>query len=137
MATGFSLLQDDTFYKKVITDPTSQWIDGVKYEGDPQITYDPFEGTWEYYRSGEEGMIEEGGVNSSDIIMVITEANLATHEDFENSNTKADIIYLEDPQLNPAAYSYVVFRKLEMVTNGGFALLSGNKEYICIREGKL
>ena len=135
---GFTLLTDEILFKKIITpDPNGQLVNGIWFGGDPVISYEELEGIWEPYQKGQDNVVLPEGVTSSDALVLFSEAELLTHSDLVGNTNKADIVYVEDPEVDPTAKAYVVWYKAPWIGNGGFELLMGHGEYVLVRQEKL
>lgn len=137
---GFSILEDDPIYLEVdVPSIDGQFIGGIWYEGTPQQkVYEEFEGIWEPFTTGIGAKVLPQGVSSSDSLSLFTEKSLKTYSDLDDDASKADKVFITDPEdLSTASHPYIVYNKAPWVQNKGFRLLGGHFEYILIRQEKL
>ncbi|BAV80939.1 hypothetical protein [Vibrio phage RYC] len=128
----FSLMQQATFYKQVVTEKT-RWEGGVVYYDDQVITYEPFKGAKEGYRDGETSLVLPAKTSTSTAYMLSTNEKLTTYVN-TGDKTKADKIYLENPEDNPNAKQYYVRAVEEWDTGEGFTFLADHYMYLIIGQ---
>lgn len=130
---GFKLIQDDIYYKKVITF-NGEWVKGV-YVKNETITYEEVEGNIDPYNKGASAFVLPEGVGSSDSYVFYTDEELKTHKSLQSGSNLADIVYLTDPEEDTSSEEYTVFEKRKWPKNSGFMLIDDNhNEYLLIRE---
>lgn len=135
----FKLLTTVEMWKRVINYGTGDYIDGVWVEDTSQtITYEPIQGRRQPYPRAETNMVLPSGVRSTDTQRLWTEQDLVVDNDLKGTSTIADVIYFEDPTLNPNTHGYVVYEREDWDLQGAFKLINKNfNKYVCIRQEKL
>ena len=136
---GFSLLEDDVLYKKVVTSSTGHFENGLWIDGEEVIAYPSFEGTYEPFNESQNSMVLPTGVLSSDAILIYTNViDLKTANDLKGRATNPDIIYLEDPTTDATILdAYEIKDKELWKANKGFSLLDDDYGYyLAIRLAK-
>lgn len=132
----FKLLSTVTMWKEVI-EVGGDFVDGLWAE-DPTITYEEIQGRRQPYPRAESNMNLPSGVTSKDTQRLWTEQELVVDNDLQGTSTIADVIYFEDPTLNPDAWGYVVYDKEDWDLQGDFKLIKKDfNKFVCIRQEKL
>ena len=105
---GFSLLEDDVLYKKVVTSSTGHFENGLWIDGEEVI------------------------------LIYTNVIDLKTANDLKGRATNPDIIYLEDPTTDATILdAYEIKDKELWKANKGFSLLGDDYGYyLAIRLGK-
>lgn len=133
----FKLLSTVTMWKKVVID-TGYFEYGLWIEGEPDITYEEIQGRRQPYPRAESNMNLPSGVTSKDTQRLWTEEELVVDNDLKGTSTIADVIYFEDPEVNPDAWGYVVYDKEDWDLQGDFKLIKNDfNKFVCIRQEKL
>lgn len=133
----FKLLRTVTMWKKVVID-TGYFEYGLWIEGEPDITYEEIQGRRQPYPRAESNMNLPSGVTSKDTQRLWTEEELVVDNDLQGTSTIADVVYFEDPTLNPDAWGYVVYDKEDWDLQGDFKLIKKDfNKFVCIRQEKL
>ena len=138
----FSLLLDRVLYRKmVLNDKDGAVIDGTYYPSDEFLTiYPTFEAEWEPFAGDQETKVLPEGVSSDGAVMIFSECELQVARNHKGRFIEGDVVYLEDPVVNPTTQEYIVFDKEEFTesTNSGmpdFELLDEDSfDYICVRK---
>lgn len=134
----FRLLTTVPMWKQIIEYPDGDYVDGVWVEGTPIVTYEEIQGRRQPYPRAESNMVLPSGVRSSDTQRLWTEQDLVVDNDLQGTSTVADVIYFEDPRVNPVAHGYVVYDREDWDLQGSFKLINKDfNKYVCIRQEKL
>jgi hypothetical protein len=135
---GFSLIVEDTLYRKDISTTGGSWVDGVYYKGNETISYTEFSGLTEAFQKGITSMSLPEGVSNEEMLYLYTSTSLKTHKSLAQESNLADIVYLVDPEVDGSAEAYTVWDKAPHDLNQGFSLIDGNcSEFILIRENRV
>lgn len=136
---GFSLLEDDVLYKKVVTSSTGHYDNGLWVSGVEVLSYPTFFGTFEPFSDSQNSMVLPTGVLSSDAILIYTNViDLKTANDLKGRATNPDVIYLTDPSADATIIdAYEVKDKELWKANKGFSLLDDDYGYyLAVRLAK-
>lgn len=135
----FKLLTTVPMWKKVVEEGDGDFVDGVWVEdSEPNVTYFPVQGRRQPYPRAEANMNLPSGVTSKDTQRLWTEEDLVVDNDLSGKATIADVIYFEDPEVNPSASGYVVYDREDWDLQGNFKLIKKDfNKYVCIRQEKL
>lgn len=129
---AFTLIADDTLYKKDTSAANGSWQDGVWIPSDSS-SYLQFEGTWEPYQEGEGMFALPEGVSSTDAIVIYTDSSLVTADGYEGDAIEPDIVYIKDPEVYTLARPYKIHEKGDWTMNTSFTLFNGYGEYLAVR----
>ena len=135
---SFSLIVEDTFYKRETTFTDSYVLDGVYHQGEETVDYKSISGTLEPYRDGEEAVVLPAGVSSSDSRILYSSEPLQTYDDTGEVGL-ADIVYIKNPDVSRSKpQGYVVMGKEDWSTNSGFTLISTDDAvtYLLVKKEK-
>lgn len=132
----FTLLQNDTLYKEVITSTGGGYNSGVWYPGTESKSYEQFSGIVEPYMKEEESQLLPAGVSNESVAILFTSEKLKTNQSLPDDSSVADTIFIEDPETITTAQPYKVWSAQNWTKNQGFQLVEGFYEYLIIRENR-
>lgn len=132
------LLATPKVYKEVKTVSGATIDDGFYKKGTIVKEYVPIDGFEEPYTRSESSNTELSGVSSEESRYLYTNAKLKLHNDLEGNQALADIIYLEDPNVNPNAMAYVAYDREPWKANPNMKLIPQDyNKVILVRKEKL
>ena len=130
---GFSLIEDDTFWKREEVSTGGAYDRGVWIEGTVVVTYPTILGLADPYSQGKENFDLPVGVGSNDAYILFTAEDLLVHTSLPEESNMADILYLEDPDVRETT-GYLVYAKMHWKNNTGFNLVENSFEYLLVRK---
>lgn len=131
---GFSLIGEDTLYKKVET-PTGVWNNGVYVASEASIEYVEVAGLRDPYSKGETSFNLPEGVGDSSAYLFYSDVDLKVHKSLPEGSNLADILYFESPDDNSDTTAYAVYDKMDWSINKGFSLIEQSYEYLIVQQG--
>ena len=136
---GFTLIQEDTLYKKMVSSSGGSYINGVWIPGTETISYVEILGLLDpYTNKSEESLVLPEGVSSESSFILYSDELLNTNRSLPTGSTLADIVYITDPETDTSSNPYTVWSKSSYSGNGGFTLIDNTHYmYLLIREDRV
>lgn len=132
------LLVTPKVYKEIKTVTGATLDDGFYKKGTVVKDYEAIDGFEEPYTRSESSDTKLSGVSSSESRYLYTNAKLKLHNDLEGNQSLADIIYLEDPRVNPKAMAYVAYDKENWKANPNMKLIPQDyNKVVLVRKEKV
>lgn len=136
--SNFTMLTGQTVYVQREEIGNPYWKNGIYYEGEKIITYEPIAQCFVEEMEPEASDYLPSGVTLRDSRWLFTDANLETYREQNDSASMCDTIYLGNPETGKKKTAYKVFDKMSWEEDGGMELLDTDSyDYVIIKEGKL
>ena len=134
---AFTMLSGQTVYREKVAQGEGYWLDGVYYQGEDVVNYEPLSGVFVEPFDREEAELLPTGIKTSDARWLLCDHVLDTYKKNNDDASYADKVYLRETTTGTKANCYVVMDLEEWDTYGDFTMIEGGYNYIIIKESAI
>ena len=134
---AFTLLSGQTIYREKTHTGEGYWLDGVYYQGEQTVIYEPLSDVFVEPYDRQESEILPDGIRTNDARWVLCGHQLNTYRENNDNASFADRIYLRNPEVGKKAQAYLVFDLEDWDTYGDMTMVDEGYNYVIVKEGKV